>query len=58
MMDDRYIELAVRIVTAAVGNQTGSSPLGKPEDVVTLLRKVADEIYTLRYEEDRPAPKR
>jgi len=49
-IDDKYLDMATKIVTAAVGCPTGNinMALQYPERVVALYNAVAQEIYKLR----------
>jgi hypothetical protein len=49
-IDDKYLEMATKIVAAAVGNTTGNLnvALTYPDKVTALFSAIAKEIYNLR----------
>lgn len=59
MIDDKYLEMATKIVSAVVSNPSaGASPFTRPQDVAQLFRAVAEEITILRYDENPPVRKK
>ena len=55
MIDDKYLEMATKIVSAAVTNPSiGTYAITQPQTVANLFKAVATEISILRYEEKTP----